>query len=366
MTSDEYASRAEELQEESMLQLIREALERGVPDDGVVTWIEPRIGELNEAAANRWADWFMEDAQALLDSEHQQDADFLAGLSGYWGDGLAMFYLVCRQSADLAQWFSELERQSAEMEDDPLFLAQRNLQARSCRTAFEVQYLMAGGFAAAAGARARTAYELAVISTAIDSSRDSWETARRFNEHVASEALADRQALYRVVSPNQDESKMLASLEQHVSELDRKYGRHYSGPWGWAAHLVKGRVTFQALEQLTDFAEMRVVYKHLCHPVHAGASGTDAVIEWFPGGSILAVARSDQLSSIPATVALSCLDQVTRAFLRSRPMSGDSRRALCWAAGIAQVGERAGTEFRAREVQMAAEIDRLRALEGDG
>lgn len=144
------------------------------------------------------------------------------------------------------------------------------LHRRGCRTASETLCLIENGFADGAMARWRTLHEIVVVMSVINNGDDS--VAKRYLDHAK---VDDYKELQR---RKENELKLgYTSLPVEITEkieadygrVIEKYGKDFSGDWGWAAELAeRSFVRFIDIEKLADKAHMRYHYKVANRGIH--------------------------------------------------------------------------------------------------
>jgi hypothetical protein len=188
--------------------------------------------------------------------------------------------------------------------------------ARSCQITEEIACLLSAGLADGAMARWRTMHEIAVVASFIAAGGE--ELAERYVQHqvVESKRAANEYEKYckrlgrRPLSKN--EIKM---LESRCAALDKKFGRDFLGPYGWAAHDLKmRRPTFVDIERAAGIDHLRPYYRMASHPVHANPKGVFFRLGLMSESQILLAGPSNAGLADPGQCAALSLSQVSAVF----------------------------------------------------
>ncbi|MFE5688374.1 DUF5677 domain-containing protein [Streptomyces sp. NPDC056512] len=143
------------------------------------------------------------------------------------------------------------------------------LHARGCVLASEISLLAHHGYTEGASSRARSLYELTVISTFL-STKDSHPFPLTERYHLSGGVERQRDARgTNQPNPFQHEP----GLEEAIR---RTWGDRYFKPYGWAIPAVgdgKAKsVTFRDIEESVELGHLRHAYLSMNHAVHAGAA----------------------------------------------------------------------------------------------
>ncbi|MBL4659709.1 MAG: hypothetical protein JKY19_05085 [Alcanivoracaceae bacterium] len=194
--------------------------------------------------------------------------------------------------------------------------------ARACSIAYEILWLLKGGFADGAQARWRALHEVSIITQFI-CEHDSG-LAIRYLDH---EAIKNYKAMNQYneyvsrlnVSPiEESECEMIRNDMQMAIE---KYGKEFKGAYGWASEaLNKSNPNFFDIEKATNLDHMRPYYKWASHNVHANSKGLFnklGMVEAKEDG-MLAGASNSGLSD-PADQTALTMSQITTKLLLHDP-----------------------------------------------
>ncbi len=184
--------------------------------------------------------------------------------------------LITPQLLNLAAIYYLLDESSYEFSnqlilDDPTRTHQWQNEARIRLTLLflnrlaEAIYLLQGGFASAAIARARGMYEVAVFMEIILSHDE--DLAEKFLKYcnVESDTI-----LNKLIESQPAKFKNKIGLEVQSIPTEIKYGKNFSKPYGWAHGLVKGcYITFNKLAKTTSLYSLHGLYSMCCPSSHA-------------------------------------------------------------------------------------------------
>lgn len=191
-----------------------------------------------------------------------------------WRKGLVPLNLLVEIAREYAEERWEEEHDATN--DDglsPRLDALFGLQRRGCQVSAEIVTLLEAGFADGAMARWRTLFEIAVIADILHGADDA--TAERYLDHsdVDAKRAADR---YMETNPNAPSNPIpveeMAELTVRMEALEKKYGKAFKTPYGWAAELTgQANPNFMTLVERADRTSNTSVYKMASFNVHANA-----------------------------------------------------------------------------------------------
>jgi len=197
-----------------------------------------------------------------------------------WGEALDQFLAIAIAAEEAGSMFNEEHLETVAADNDILFETLAGLHARACRTAFEVHYLLSGGFPMGALARCRTLHELTVTMSLLQKfgrKPQHLDLAERFRLHDVvvnyRDALAYQETCEKTgYDPYSDEE--MAEMRADRDALIDRFGQEFKSDNGWATIITgKTRPTFLDMEELAGFAHLRGFYKWGSHEVHAGSKG---------------------------------------------------------------------------------------------
>lgn len=198
-----------------------------------------------------------------------------------WGEGFDLLLSTVLLGKAAAEWRWSEEAQLPRGSVDPRVRPLCNIVGRVVRTASEVHWLLAGGFAAGALARARSIYELALTSRLLADHGDPGGTTPDLVERYERSHDLERYADARVHNDSAP-AELRFSTEQmdkwkaEADEARLKFGTDIGRPRGWAKPLFpnkNGMAQIPDLEEPAGFEAQRPFYRWANHEVHATARG---------------------------------------------------------------------------------------------
>ncbi|MEU3317429.1 DUF5677 domain-containing protein [Streptomyces sp. NPDC006662] len=142
------------------------------------------------------------------------------------------------------------------------------LHARGCTIASEIELLARKGFVEGAHARARSLYELMVLTGfLVTRNTGNFELTERY--HLS--AMVEK----RKEIPHTGEEDPFAQSSGLEDMIRGRWGSAFFKPYGWAASGIQSppptRVTFRDIEEASGLENMRHCYLTMNHAIHAGA-----------------------------------------------------------------------------------------------
>lgn len=195
---------------------------------------------------------------------------FRQSLENRWGEPLGMLRMLLTMSREFG---SEIEK-IRPTKKSHLNNALLRLHVRACQVVAEIITLLENGYADGAMARWRTLYEINIVMTLI--SEYGEQLAERYIAHRVVEdksgkdqyELCHKQLGYQPLTKKESND-----IEKAFEAAMSKYGKEFSGPYGWAAGYVqKGKrgIGLKEIEMAAQQSAMASYYKLASHNVHAG------------------------------------------------------------------------------------------------
>ncbi|MEZ9041736.1 MULTISPECIES: DUF5677 domain-containing protein [unclassified Vibrio] len=235
-------------------------------------------------------------------------------------DLLETHIVICTEAGETLN--SEHRPQAAEQGDLVFDLLVRH-HARACHIANEILCLMKNGFPDAAHSRWRALHE--VSATALFIAKHGQECAERFYFHDvvdSYDAMKEHRKYESRLQAKAPTDTEIQEVKKVYDDLIKKYGKGYSGHYGWAAYLfpAHNRVGFGAIEKDVGLEHLRPYYKWASQNIHAGSKGlrNRLALEECEE-DILVVGQSNSGMTDPAHATAISLLQVTSALLMLRP-----------------------------------------------
>lgn len=353
-----YAQRATEVLERSILESVGKGLAAGVADEGIPDWVHARMDGLRERAEARLADEMRAAMPEELASDAEARAEFVSLYSAFWRPALDLFWLVRTHCAKLGSWLNDLPAGDETPVLNDVSTVMRDVQARACRVASEVHVLLSTGLREGAEARARTLYELDVVTSVIAQADDPEDTARRYLAHERWERLRDLRMWVEAGRATEDDLRELRAIEAAVEALVGTCDGRFARPWGWAADLVDGRPTFRSLEALAGHGAVHGFYMKMCHSVHGGSTGAALGIVDSPDGPTLTTGQEEELPTDAAAGSLLALCRVTSRVVDARSEACAQSAVGVWLGAVERLRDEATCEFEARRRDLEALLRR--------
>lgn len=201
--------------------------------------------------------------------------------------------------------------------DNLLFNALQNIQARALLISRECLTLIKNGYPDGAFSRWRTIYELSVIGKLLFDENDPDLSERYLNYYHIQEYLDERSSRERGYQDHTDESFNI--LKQNYDFIVNKYGQDYvKGTYGWANKLFgKKGVTFQEIKDRVDMDKLYGYYKLSSSYIHGNHKANEESLGVMPNfGGLKLIGPSNYGLSIPMqNVAISLVHISTYFFL---------------------------------------------------
>ncbi len=307
--------------------------------------LQPLLQKIIDENASRWLKRLLRHRDALVYGRRKRLGEFEDRLYARWAAALDDFELALHVAQECGALFNRQFHTQVTDPNRPQFTALIRLHAHASMIAGEVLHLLRGGFATGAHARWRSLHETAVVMMLLEDSPP--ETAQRFLDHAAVKSFEDAQRYNRYSArlgyePFTD--KEMAAMSAAVDRLTARYGKDFTGSYGWAKSELhrrnpnrSGSVKFEELESCVNIDFWRPYYRWASHGVHPtaksieykrGSRGLRNVMLAGPSNYGLADPGSEALRSLcNASSSLLC-PGITIAATRAELTEGDIRDCL--------------------------------------
>jgi hypothetical protein len=260
-------------------------------------------------------------APEILKEWRRESRRFDTQLRRTWNKPFLLMESFVRISMEMGAKYN-LEEQC-----DYTFQALTKLHGRACRIGQEVLILLKSGYPVGAFARWRAIHEIAVVSQLIQ--KNGNELAERYLNHEIMERLAsmriNQQYCERLdMRPYSEEETAAASGAKE--SLVRRYGRKFTGDYGWATMILKDRPpTFVELEKLAGLDHYRPYYRMASDGVHAGSRVLGAHLGLMGESSsrVILAGPSNSGIALPGQSTIISLMQVNISILPRHPNTED-------------------------------------------
>ena len=213
--------------------------------------------------------------------------------------------------------FTETFYEEAYKNNNLLFNALQNIQARALLVSRECLTLIKNGYPDGAFSRWRTIYELSVIGKLLYDENNDDLCERYLNYYHIQEYKDEKTSRERGHQDHTDESFKI--LEQNYNLMISKYGPNYAkGDYGWANNLFnKNRVTFQEIKDRVDMDKLYGYYKLSSTYIHGNHKANEESLGLIPNlEKLKLVGPSNYGLSIPMqNVAISLVHISTYFFI---------------------------------------------------
>ena len=178
--------------------------------------------------------------------------------------------------------FTETFYEEAYKNNNLLFNALQNIQARALLVSRECLMLIKNGYPDGAFSRWRTIYELSVIGKLLYDENNDDLCERYLNYYHIQEYKDEKISRERGHQDHTDESFKI--LEQNYNLMISKYGSNYAkGDYGWANNLFnKNRVTFQEIKDKVDMDKLYGYYKLSSTYIHGNHKANEEPLGVIP------------------------------------------------------------------------------------
>lgn len=213
--------------------------------------------------------------------------------------------------------FTETFYEEAYNNNNLLFNALQNIQARALLISRECLTLIKNGYPDGAFSRWRTIYELSVIGKLLYDENNQDLCERYLNYYYIQKYKDERDSRKRGHQDHTDESFKI--LKQNYDFMISKYGQSYAnGTYGWANALFNNnKVTFQEIKDKADMDKLYGYYKLSSAYIHGNHKANEESLGLIPNlEKLKLVGPSNYGLSIPMqNVAISLVHISTYFFL---------------------------------------------------
>jgi hypothetical protein len=275
-----------------------------------------QLGGFLDKAGDEIANLFFEFLSQQWREEYEaQQADveaFKGRLEHRWGKALGKLRMLLTIIREWSQEFYERRHRINGGKRSHLDEVMLRLHVRACQVTDEIIVLLENGYADGAMARWRTLHEIAIVAAVI--AKFGEEIAGRYVHYQIVESFSALRAYERhhkdlgFRSPSKTQS---AKVRKDYENVLKRFGQQFGKEYGWAAHHLKGHVTFARLEEEAGDARMRSPYKMASYNVHASPKGAYFKLGSLKGSPALLAGRSNAGLTEPAQHAAVSLAEIT-------------------------------------------------------
>lgn len=337
--------------------------------EGVVRWLERFLEEdLQDLLSKMQEDLALQTFKTLkrrwpAESRRQKQeiTEFRSRLYDRWRTGISKLHMLVTMARELGDNINRDARRDPGALGPIVVDVLTRLHARSCQVAEEVIVLLETGFANGAMARWRTMHEIAVTAAFI--SEHGNECAQRYSDHQIVESYRgsnEYQAVYKRLGYAPIPPKEMDEIRKQYDNVIRKYGKAFSGQYGWAAKDLSGvQPVFKEIEKAAKIDHLRGHYRMASHGVHANSKGIFfSMTSLFPSEVLLAGASNSGLADAGAGAAHSLL--MVSATLLSLSSNFDYQVAVRM---MGLLGDEIGSAFQAAHDKLYRDEERSRTVE---
>lgn len=244
-------------------------------------------------------------------------SDFELRHSKLWKEALGSLHALIIASYEAGEAFARKHLEEEAGEKLNVLVA---LHSRATQVANEVLCLLKSGYADGAHARWRTLHEIAVVMRFL--SQCSEITVKKYLEHEAVEsykAMLQYQKYAEGLGAEACQESEIEELKDVKNNLTDKYGKDFSGSYGWAAKKLNVKnPNFSTLEAAVGIDHLRPYYKMASHNVHANPKGINFRLGLSDGPKMFLSGPSNFGLSDPGQGVAISLGQVNVALLHAR------------------------------------------------
>jgi hypothetical protein len=318
--------------------------------------------EATEQAIEELVDGFKQRSETVADGlesvtrEHLPDrfeyeAGFRQRLSEAYGEAFEAYDTVVQVVAGAARDF--WHRYKEEQEPDELTEVLWANLAQCLRVAREIGHLLRGGFPYGALAAQRTAYELSVRSTVLQTharepGHEDLVERYRLHDHIGREAdIREYQRSAEALGFTPYEDSKVQAVDEQRKNLLKRFGKQFGTQYGWAVGLPGVTAgNFREIEELAGIDHRRGFYRWASHYLHGDPSSLRMSIMRRGGVSQGVVSDLTNIHlTDPAQFTLYALQLTYISIVVDAPPLAD----LFIARGLPHLTSRAGDAFWAAE-----------------
>lgn len=260
---------------------------------------------------------FDKDKDNELKDVRKYTEDFNNRLYKTWKKPIDYFESLIELISSYTYSFTETFYEEAYKNNNLLFNALQNIQARALLVSRECLTLIKNGYPDGAFSRWRTIYELSVIGKLLYDENNDDLCERYLNYYHIQEYKDEKTSRERGHQDHTDESFKI--LEQNYNLMISKYGSNYAkGDYGWVNNLFnKNRVIFQEIKDRVDMDKLYGYYKLSSTYIHGNHKANEESLGLIPNlEKLKLVGPSNYGLSIPMqNIAISLVHISTYFFL---------------------------------------------------
>ncbi|HBP88753.1 MAG TPA: hypothetical protein DD706_13765 [Nitrospiraceae bacterium] len=285
--------------------------------------IEGIISDVTPEAVKLIKDSLMNSAQEMLAERRKLSKEFEQENIKKWAEAfdiLETHIVVC---TEVGEEFNNSYRSKAVENNDLVFDLVVRHHSRACHISQEILCLLKSGYADAAHARWRALHEVNVTGMFI--AKHGQECAERFYFHDVVDSyngMIEHQKYEERLQEKAPTQKEIDECKEQYDVLIEKYGKRFSGHYGWASYIFPNhnRVGFAALEKDVTLDHMRPYYTWASQNIHAGSKGMRNRLGLCETKEdVLLVGQSNSGMTDPAHATAISLSQVTSTLLMLKP-----------------------------------------------
>jgi|SRR5690625_315536 len=285
--------------------------------------VEELISDITPEIVERLRKSLQKSADEMLLQRRRLSKKFETRNADRWKEGfdlLETHIVVCTEAGEE---FNQSYRPKAVENNDVVFDIVIRHHARACHIAQEILCLLKSGFPDAAHARWRALHE--VNCTAMFIAKHGKECAERFYFHDvvdSYDAMCEHKKYEERLQEKGPSQEEIDDCKLQYDRLVKKYGKPYSGHYGWASYLFPShsRVGFAAIEKDVGLDHMRPYYKWASQNIHSGSKAMRNRLGLCEAkDDILLVGQSNSGMTDPAHATAISLCQITTAVLCLQP-----------------------------------------------
>lgn len=211
-----------------------------------------------------------------LQNRHNIQARFEENVFYIWGKAINQLKVLLGLAIEVIEHLDKMFHDGKIVYSEIKWTVLNRLHGRACQVTGKIICLLKAGYADGAEARWRSLHELSVVSMFIFDQDN--QIADLYIQHDITEEhkeIAFQLSCYPELIKKNDFCLYKLGVETKLNELTEKYGKHFSGDYGWAAPALGGqKPSFRQLEQHVDLSSARYAYRKASHNIHAGVRGT--------------------------------------------------------------------------------------------
>ena len=301
--------------EEAFLQLIiknKEKIEKQIEENP--EFITELLQHSIKSSSDILYDGFDKDKDNELKKTRKYTNGFNSRLYKTWKKPFDYFEALIELIASYTYSFTETFYDEAYKNNNLLFNALQNIQARALLVSRECLTLIKNGYPDGAFSRWRTIYELSVIGNFLYTENNQELCERYLNYYHIQEYIDEKYSRERGHQNHTDAS--FQNLEQNYDFMINKYGKDYAqGDYCWANNLFNRKVTFKDIKDRTDMDRLYGYYKLSSAFIHGNHKANEDSLGVIPNlEKVKLVGPSNYGLSIPMQNVAISLVQISTCF----------------------------------------------------